>query len=120
MKDTTTIVIDLAKEVYQVAVFNKYRKQKSNKAMSAKKMQEVVIQHPEACIYMEACGSAHYWGRRFTQQGHEVRLVPPHIAAKYRCGNKNDKNDTVAIYEAANSIFCFHPQSRATGSCDTA
>lgn len=103
MNNTTTIVIDLAKEVFQVAVFNKYGKQKSNKAMSAKKMQEIIIQHPEAWIYMEACGTAHYWGRRFTEQGHNVRLVPPHIAARYRNGNKNDKNDTVAIYEAAKS-----------------
>jgi transposase len=32
---------------------------------------------------------------------HDVYLVPPHIAAKYRTGNKNDANDVEAIYEAA-------------------
>ena len=26
---------------------------------------------------MEACGSAHYWGREIETLGHEVRLVPP-------------------------------------------
>ena len=36
MKDTTTIVIDFAKEAYQVAVFTKFGEQKSNKAMKAK------------------------------------------------------------------------------------
>jgi transposase len=101
MNNTTTITIDLAKEVFQVAIFSKFGKQKSNKAMNSKKMQELIMQHPEACIYMEACGSAHYWGRRFSQQGHQVKLIPPHIVARYRHGNKNDKNDTVAIYEAA-------------------
>lgn len=100
---TTTIVIDLAKTVFQVAVFTKYGKQKSNRAVNAKKMMEVIVQHPEARIFMEACGSAHYWGRRFKEMGHQVKLVPPHIAAKYRNGNKNDKNDTIAIYEAAKS-----------------
>ena len=50
---------------------------------------------------MEACGSAHYWARRFTKQGHSVGLIPPHIVAKYRSGNKNDKNDAIAIYEAS-------------------
>jgi len=26
---------------------------------------------------MEACASAHYWGREIMALGHEVRLVPP-------------------------------------------
>lgn len=107
MNNTTTIVIDLAKVVFQVGVFNKYEKQLSNKTMNAKKMQEVILHHPEAKIIMEACGTAHYWGRRFTAQGHNVQLVPPHIAAKYRNGNKNDKNDVVAIYEASKSTSTY-------------
>jgi transposase len=69
--------------------------------MSAKKMLHLVIQYPEACIYMEACGSAHYWGRRFIRQGQQAKLIPPHLVAKYRNGNKSDQNDTIAIYEAA-------------------
>ena len=101
MKNTTTISIDLAKNVFQVAVFNKYGKLKSNEAMNGKKMVLLVAQHPEASICMEACGSAHHWGRRFSKEGHEVKLVPAHIAAKYRNGNKNDANDVLAIYEAA-------------------
>src|SRR5258708_24306805 len=32
----------------------------------------------EPCaIGMEACGSAHYWARRFLAMGHEVKLTPP-------------------------------------------
>lgn len=101
MNDTTTITIDLAKDVFQVAVFNKFGKQIINTSVSSKKLQLLVAQHPEACIFMEACGSAHYWGRRFTQLGHQVKLIPPHLVANYRNGNKNDKNDAVAIYEAS-------------------
>lgn len=101
MNNTTTITIDLAKDVFQVAVFNKFGKQVTNKPVSAKKIQQIVSLHPEACIFMEACGSAHYWGRRFTQLGHQVKLIPPHLVANYRNGNKNDKNDAVAIYEAS-------------------
>ena len=55
MKNTTTISIDLAKNVFQVAVFNKYGKLKSNEAMNGKKMVLLVAQHPEASICMEAC-----------------------------------------------------------------
>ncbi len=101
MKITTTISIDLAKNVFQVAVFNKHGNLKSNQAMSSRKMALLVAQHPEANICMEACGSAHHWGRKFTQQGHEVYLVPAHISAKYRSGNKNDPKDVLAIYAAA-------------------
>ena len=101
MKNCTTITIDLAKDVYQVAVFNKFGKELSNKAMNSTKMRRLIAQHPEACVYMEACGSAHYWGRQLSQQGRQVYLIPPHLVAKYRPGNKSDKNDTIAIYEAA-------------------
>ena len=97
MKNSTTISIDLAKTVFQVALFNKYGVMKSNNKMSQVKMVQFIAQHPEAVICMEACGTAHYWGRRFQKNGHKVLLVPAHIAAKYRTGNKNDANDALAI-----------------------
>ena len=102
MKNTTTISIDLAKDIFQVAVFNKHGKLISNQAMKSKRMVQVIANHPEANILMEACGSSHYWGRRFAKKGHSIYLVPAHIAAKYRSGNKNDTNDALAIYEASN------------------
>jgi transposase len=108
MNNTTTITIDLAKDVFQVAVFNRYGKPLVNKAVSPKKITQVIKCHPEAHIYMEACGSAHYWGRQFKQLGHSVKLIPPHLVARYRHGNKNDKNDAFAIYEASkNPIIYF-------------
>lgn len=103
MNNSTTICIDLAKEVFQVAVFNKAGKAKLNKEVTAKKMCLIIAQYPDAAIFMEACGSAHHWARRFTSSGHKVGLIPPHLAAKYREGNKNDKNDAISIYEASRS-----------------
>ena len=100
MKNTTTICIDLAKTVQQVALFNKHGALKSNRKMKPEAMVEFVAQHPEALICMEACGTAHYWGRKFEAMGHKVLLVPAHIVAKYRLGNKNDANDALAIHEA--------------------
>jgi transposase len=33
---------------------------------------------------MEACGSAHHWGRELQELGHTVRLLPPADVARYR------------------------------------
>ena len=50
MQNVTTISIDLAKTVFQVALFNKYGVQKSNNKMSQAKMVLFIAQHPEALI----------------------------------------------------------------------
>jgi transposase len=55
---------------------------------------------PPALIGMEACGSAHYWARRFREHGHEVRLLaPPCVTASVK-SPKNDTRDAEAICEA--------------------
>lgn len=50
---------------------------------------------------MEACGSAHYWGRRFEAQGMRVSLLPPHYVRAYVRRNKTDSADATALLEAA-------------------
>ena len=47
---------------------------------------------------MEACGSAHAWGRRLMKKGEQAKLVPPQFVAKQRVGNKNNSNDAEAIF----------------------
>ena len=120
MNNTTTITIDLAKDVFQIAVFNRFGNEITNKAVSPKKILQLVVQHPEACIYMEACGSAHYWGRQLTKLGHQVRLIPPHLVVKYRNGNKSDKNDAVAIYEASKNPSIYYVSIRTLEQQDLA
>ena len=50
---------------------------------------------------MEACASAHYWGREITKLGHEVRLIPPTYVKPFVKRHKNDAADAEAICEAA-------------------
>ncbi len=52
-------------------------------------------------VAMEACGSAHYWGRELMKLGHDVRLVSPQFVKPYVKSGKNDANDAEAICEAA-------------------
>jgi transposase len=55
----------------------------------------------EPCaIGMEACGSAHYWARRFRAMGNEVKLTPPIYVKPYAKRGKNDAADAAAICEA--------------------
>jgi transposase len=51
---------------------------------------------------MEACASAHHWGRQFSALGHKVRLIPPPAVARLvDRRKKNDRKDTHAIRKAA-------------------
>jgi transposase len=52
-------------------------------------------------IAMEACPSAHYWGRRFQEAGHCVRLIHPRFVKPFVRGAKNDAVDAEAIFDAA-------------------
>lgn len=50
---------------------------------------------------MEACYSSHYWGRCFQAIGHRVKLIPAQHVTPFVRGNKSDRNDALAIAEAA-------------------
>ncbi|WP_245621493.1 IS110 family RNA-guided transposase [Enterovibrio calviensis] len=50
---------------------------------------------------MEACASAHHWGREIRKLGHDVQLLPPQHVKGYLRGQKNDYNDARKIVEAS-------------------
>ncbi len=50
---------------------------------------------------MEACASAHYWGREILQLGYQVKLIPPIYLKPFVKRQKNDAADAEAICEAA-------------------
>ena len=50
---------------------------------------------------MEACSSAHHWGRQLLELGFAVKLILPAHVKPYVRRNKNDAADTAAICEAA-------------------
>jgi transposase len=52
-------------------------------------------------VAMEACGTAHYWGREFASMGHDVRLIPPVYVKAFVKRQKNDVADAEAVAEAA-------------------
>jgi transposase len=96
----TTIGIDLAKNVFQVHAVNEYGKTVLKKQLKRDQMAEFFTNLPAALIGMEACSGAHYWARKLTGMGHDVRLMAPQFVKPYVKTNKNDAADAEAICEA--------------------
>ncbi|CAH9061173.1 IS110 family transposase ISShfr3 [Pseudoalteromonas sp. CIP111854] len=72
-----------------------------SKRLSRSKLKETIVNLPPCEIVMEACASSHFWGRTCLAAGHQVHLIPAQHVTPFVRGNKNDKNDCLAIYEAS-------------------
>jgi hypothetical protein len=68
---------------------------------SRSKLIETIEELAPETIAMEACASAHYWGRWFVAAGHPVLLINPRFVKPFVKGSKNDAADSEGIYEAA-------------------
>lgn len=101
MSEATIIGIDLAKRVFQLHGARNDGSVMFRKRLSRGQLLALVAQHPSCVIAMEACATAHGWGREFQKLGHEVRLVPPNYVKPFVKRQKNDSADAEAIVEAA-------------------
>ena len=95
------MAIDLAKNVFQVCVIGVHGQVLSNRRISRHKLSELIANTPPTIIAMEACSSAHFWGRLAHKHGHEARLLPPQHVKAFRGVQKSDGHDALAIGEAA-------------------
>jgi transposase len=94
------IGIDLAKQVFQLHGVDGQEKAVLRKQLPRAKMLMYFQKLPPCLIGMEACSSAHYWGRELQKMGHTVKLMAPQFVKPYVKSNKNDANDAEAICEA--------------------
>jgi transposase len=72
-----------------------------SRKVSRTKLADVIRDIAPTTIAMEACASAHHWGRLFGAAGFRVRLINPRFVKAFVKGSKNDAADAEAIYEAA-------------------
>ncbi len=96
----TRVGLDIAKQVFQVHGVDERGKARVGKQLARAKVLEFFAQLPPCLIGIEACSSAHYWGREFTKLGHTVKLMAAQFVIPYRQRGKNDANDAEAICEA--------------------
>src|SRR5215831_10364718 len=88
MAQQTIIGIDLAKHVFQVCMVTPQGTIKTNTTVARGKLLALIARQPPALIFMEACGGAHDWARRFGALGHEVRLLAPQYVPRSGGGRK--------------------------------
>ena len=94
------VAIDLGKQSFHLHGVSREGVVLSRKVSRAKFFAAVIELRPTS-IAMEACPSAHYWGRRFIEAGHQVRLLHPRFVKPFVRGAKNDAVDAEAIFDAA-------------------
>jgi len=99
--NTTHVSVDLAKAVFQVAVSHTPGRVHRERRLSKAGFRRFFAEHEPVQVWMEACGTAHHWGRELQSLGHQVSLLPPAVVSPYRTGNKTDRADTKALLEAA-------------------
>lgn len=100
MAEIAVIGLDLAKTVFQVHGVAADGEVVVRKQLRRGQMLAFFEALPPCLIGMEACASAHHWGRALTDLGHEVKLMPPAYVKAYVKRGKTDAADAEAIAEA--------------------
>jgi transposase len=101
MEKASIIGLDLAKRSFQAHGARAEGGVAFRKKLSREKVLTFLAEQPRCVVAMEACGSAHHWGRTIRDLGHEVRLIPPAYVKPFVKRQKNDAADAEAIVEAA-------------------
>ena len=101
MNDVNIIGLDLAKRVFHAHGARADGSVAFRKKLARSQVLAFFADQPRCIVAMEACASAHEWGRAISELGHEVRLIPPAYVKPYVKRQKNDMADAEAIAEAS-------------------
>jgi len=101
MRYSTTVGVDLAKNVIQISVVSGRGDEQLNRSLTRKKFAEFLGKQKPSLVAFESCASAHYWARTAERHGHKPRIIPAKAVAPFRQGHKTDANDALAVAEAA-------------------
>ena len=84
MEEITTVGIDLAKEVFAVCVLDAHGAVLERKVLRRAAFERWAATLAPCTVAMEACGSAHHWGRFFAARN----------AGHGRCGHESSNRDS--------------------------
>ncbi len=100
MEQAIMIGLDIAKNVFEVHGRDAAGEVVLRRSLKRSQVEKFFAGLPAAVIGLEACGSAHHWGRLVSRLGHEARLMPPSYVKPYVKRNKSDAIDAAACWEA--------------------
>jgi transposase len=103
MSPRVTVAVDLAKTVFQVIIADCRGKITERRRLTRAQFERFWENRPPCHVLMEACGSAHHWGRWLIARGHDVVLLPAHSVTPYVQRNKTDERDAEGLLEAVRS-----------------
>ncbi len=101
MGEVSIIGLDLAKNVFQAHGAAADGSVVFRRKLTRARLLSFFAAQPSCVVAMEACASAHFWGRAIGALGHEVRLIAPSYVKPFVKRQKNDAADAEAIAEAA-------------------
>ena len=101
MNQVSTVGLDLAKHIFQLHGADSAGAVVFRQKLRRGQLLAFLATLPPCTVALEACGSAHYWGREIAKLGHTVRLISPAYVKPFVKRQKNDAADAEAICEAA-------------------
>ena len=97
--NTRIVAVDLAKDIFEVLSTGGPTTERHR--LSRSQFERFLNSLPAGTeVVMEACGTAHHWGRRCHALGLKPVLLPTPYVRPYVRRNKTDRTDTEALFEA--------------------
>ena len=93
----TVVGVDLSKSVFQLSLADAKQFVISRKRLSRTQFHRFLEQSQPVRIVMEACETAHYWGRTARSLGHDVKMLHAKYVKAYVRRTKTDAADADAL-----------------------
>jgi transposase len=95
------VAVDLAKDVFEIAWTTAVGQVEGRRRVTRPQFERFLRELPAGTdVVMEACSSAHHWGRYCQQIGLIPILLPTQYVRPYVRRNKSDRTDAEALLEA--------------------
>jgi transposase len=91
------VAVDLSKSVFQLSLADANHHVIGRKRLTRAQFHRFLMQSALVRLIMEACGTAHYWGRTAQLLGHEVKLLHAKYVKAYVRRTKTDAADADAL-----------------------
>jgi len=97
MNQVSTVGLDLAKHIFQLHGADSAGAAVFRKKLRRGQVLAFLATLPPCTVALEACGSAHFWGREIAKLGHTVKLIAPAYVKPFVKRQKNDMADAEAL-----------------------